>query len=128
MSRPSGFSTVAVRWEATHRGQEFAGPATFALGNVSIRGRLEGNLRGQRGEPATFFFNIRAEGDPNLPNCSIRDGGTGQGPTVENVRDTSTTLTTNTFTIQYFSCQGFVEPDPDRTGRSEDTQLTLTKQ
>jgi hypothetical protein len=42
--------------------------------------------------------------------------------------DSTTAITTAPFTINYGSCQGFVDPPPFSTFRSESTQLVITKQ
>lgn len=126
LSRPSGFAPITVQWVATHSGENLTGPVTLTSGNTSVTYPLNANVRGGGEQGYNIFWDFRLQpgGAVNLPNCSINSSGAG----VTGLREPVTTMTSSTFRMEYFSCQGFVEPDPPSNSRSEETRLTLTKQ
>ena len=122
LSRPGGLSSIAVRWQATHQGQSFTGPATFTYNNVTVTGTIGNNIEGS---PASWHADI-AFTDASLPNCKAGHGNSLAGPaaTVQNLSTTATVLVTNTFAIVYTNCQGFI----GQGNVDEPTQLSLSKQ
>lgn len=130
LSRPSGLAPISVNWTATQDSTgQLTGPLKMTKGSVSVTATLSGFLEGGSENPLTFRFQIKLDpgSAPASPACSIGTGGN-TTPMFTGFTQTSTTLTSNAFTLNYNSCAGFVDPDPQRNFHSEDTQLTLTKQ
>ena len=65
-----------------------------------------------------------------LPNGNIRSGASNfANPSFSGVERTTRNMTSNMTAMQYFNCQGFVEPDALQNFRTETSvQVTLTKQ
>jgi hypothetical protein len=122
LSRPGGLGSIAVRWQGTHQGQSFTGPATFTYNSVTVTGTIGNNIAGS---PANWSADI-AFNDATLPNCKAGRSAViaGPGPTVQNLSTTATVLVTNTWAIAYTNCQGFL----GQGNVDELTQLSLTKQ
>ena len=122
LSRPGGLGPIAVRWQATHQGQTFSGPATFGYNNVTISGTISGEIAGT---PAQWFADI-AFNDAALPSCKAGRSAVIAGPglTVANLATTATVLVSNPFAIAYANCQGVL----GQVNVDEVTQLSLNKQ
>jgi hypothetical protein len=122
LSRPGGLGSIAVRWQGTHQGQDFRGPATFSYNGVTVNGTLGGNIAGS---PATWLAEIVFT-DATLPNCKVGRGISVAGPglNVENLATTATVLQSVSSAIAYTNCQGFI----GQANVDELTQLSLTKQ
>lgn len=136
LTRPAAPS-IAVTWVAT-RGPapnsmssgSFEGPMTLTYAGVSIVAQLTGFLGGSNTAVMggyRFNFDISITNPPPAaPNCRIFRFGPSTPTT--NLRDSSTTITTADFQMQYSDCQGFIEPPLPSNSLRETTQLTLTRQ
>ena len=125
MTRPSGLGNIAVQWTITQNDNNLTRPLSLTYNGVTIEGVMAGSWGSDRQEPMIGFLRIERPNRTSLPNCNpvIVDNLEFRGFT-----PTSTTLTSNTFTISYQSCQGFIAPDPPSFFHSETSQLTLNKQ
>jgi hypothetical protein len=127
ISRAGGAPPIELRMEATQNDQRFFGPMTLTLGNVTLRGNVEANMGGS---PVQLFFPIDLRDTAALPNCTVRSGGSNvANPVFAGVERNTRSMTSSPTTMQYFNCQGFVEPDLPANFRAETgVQVTLTKQ
>ena len=127
LSRPGGLAPIAVRWQVTRSENNLTGPMTLTNGASSVTFTMGGMLSGPNADG--YGLNLRvsvAEGGiATLPSCSIINNGTVDA---SGLREGTTNITTNTFTISYRSCNGFVDPEAPRTVLDESTQLVLNKQ
>ncbi len=125
MSRPGDLGNIAVRWTLTQNQNNVTGPLLLTYNGVTLDGVMAGSWGSDR-DPDPMVGNLRIErpGATTLPGCSLAIQGNAE---FRGFRSTSTTLTSNTFTINYVNCQGFVTPDQG-TSRLETTQLMLNKQ
>ena len=126
MTRPSGLGDIAVRWTITQNQANVTGPFSMTYNGVTLDVVLAGSWGSDRDpEPLIGFLRIERPSRTSLPNCNPAIMGNLE---FKGFRPTSTTLTSNMFTITYNNCQGFIEPDPPSTSRSETSQMTLNKQ
>jgi len=122
LSRPAGLGSVTVRFQGTHSGNSFTGPATFTYNGVTVAGTIGTEIAGS---PATWYAGI-AFNDPTYPNCKASQGTSFAGGygNVPNVRTDAKTLVSDTFALKYTSCSEFI----GQASVDEATQLSLTKQ
>jgi hypothetical protein len=126
MTRPSDLGSIAVRWMLSQNQHNVTGPVFLTYNGVTIDGVMSGSWGSDRDpDPSIGYLRIERPNATTLPACevSIQANAEFRGFT-----PTSTTLTSNTFPIQYNNCQGFIAPDLPRTPRAETAQLTLNKQ
>lgn len=127
LTRPNGNPAISVSWQAAQSGNFLTGPMTLTLGSKSVvvtgAGEVLGDERGY-----TIFMSLRATTGqvPSLPNCSII-GGAPARPGVP-IPAPFRSIAAAPVTMNYTSCQGFMDPPPQRTSVEESGQLTLTKQ
>jgi hypothetical protein len=132
LSRPNGLASIAVRWEATQAttGNEshLRGPMTLTNGAASVTLAMDAVLGGNDSSGYNVRFNWGAS---TAGACSIVTDGSTSAESTSRIRGpfrAGTTITTGTFSLLYGNCQGFIEPDEQRTGHTETTQLSVTKQ
>lgn len=129
LSRPEGKPSIAVSWQATQGGSFLSGPMTLTYGgnSVTVMGSGEMITTDNR---ATYTIFIALKANPgeiaSLPNCQIIGGALAR-PGVAFPAPFQA-ITAAPVTINYTSCQGFIDPPPQRTSVTESSQLTLTKQ
>ena len=127
LSRPDGLAPIAVRWQATRTDGPMSGPMTLTNGSSSVTFQLVGVTAGPGTSVSSIHFNfgVNAGAIATLPTCSILAN---DSVDAKDLREPLTTITTTPFTLNYFQCQGFVDPLPLSTFRTESTQLVMTKQ
>jgi hypothetical protein len=125
LSRPGSLGSVQLRWTVTQSSQNLTGPLTLTYNGVTLDAVMHGSWSGGEKGAQQTVGSLRIE-RPNatvLPGCGVflHDGG----PSFS-VTPTSTTLTSNTFPVNYANCRGFIATD---TGGpvTESTQMTLNK-
>ena len=113
----------------TQNASDVTGPFSMTYNGVTLDVVLAGSWGSDRDpEPLIGFLRIERPTRTSLPNCSPVIKGNME---FRGFSPTSTTLTSNMFTIDYGNCGGFIDPDPQLAPallRSETSQMTLTKQ
>jgi hypothetical protein len=125
LSRPGGLPSISVRWVVTQSGTAMSGPMTLTSGTGSITFDVPGEVSGNSDAYDFVLFLTRSTRPATIPSCSLQQSLNAQA---KGLRSPVTAITTDPFTLQYSECQGFMDPPPQRTGFSETTQLSITKQ
>lgn len=93
---------------------------------TTITATLSGALDGG---PTTGGFNLHIQitlqrgGSTASTTCVIQS----HGGEISGLAASSRSMVSNTFSLSYTDCAGFIENDPQRTFHNDDTVLTLSK-
>lgn len=128
LSRPNGNPPMTVSWQAEQSGNFLTGPMTLTNAGNSAIVTGAGEVLGDERSGYTLFISLRATAGqvPGRPNCTII-GGSPARPGIP-FPQPFRAITAAPITMGYTSCQGFMDPPPQRTDVSESSELTLTKQ
>jgi len=128
LTRPDGNPPMTVSWQAEQSGTFLTGPMTLTNGGNSVVVTGNGEVLGDERAGYTIFMSLRATAGQiaGRPNCTIIGGALAR-PGVS-IPQPFRAITSAPVTMNYTSCQGFMDPPPQRTDVQESGLLTLTKQ